>query len=90
MLIFQKIWAYSTGLIIPRTVNIFTGVSSVSNHSSIQMFKDKYQNSFNFKFEPVSTDQFIKFTDEIGCKKVQVEIYQQHFFKMHKEKLQNQ
>ena len=35
-------------------------MSSFSNHPSIQMIKDKYQNSFNFKFELVSTDQVIK------------------------------
>ena len=34
------------------------------------MIKDKYQNSFNFKFEPVSTDQVIKFIDEIDCNKI--------------------
>ena len=33
------------------------------------MIKDKYQNSFNFKFERVSTDQVIKFIDEIDCNK---------------------
>ena len=33
------------------------------------MIKDKYQNSFNFKFEPVSTDQVISFIDEIDCNK---------------------
>ena len=32
--------------------------------------KDKYQNFFNFKFEPVSTDQVIKFIDEIDCNKI--------------------
>ena len=31
------------------------------------MIKDKYQNSFNFKFEPVSTDPVINFIDEIDC-----------------------
>ena len=43
--------------------NIFTRMSSFSNHHSIQMIKDKYQNSFNIKFELVSTDQVIKFID---------------------------
>ena len=33
------------------------------------MIKDKFQNSFNFKFELVSTDQVIKFIDEIDCNK---------------------
>ena len=33
------------------------------------MIKDKYQNSFNFKFELVSTDQVINFIDEIDCNK---------------------
>ena len=49
--------------------NIFARMSSFSNHPSIQMIKDKYQNSFNFKFELVSTDQVIKFIDEIDCNK---------------------
>ena len=33
------------------------------------MITDKYQNSFNFKFELVSTDQVINFIDEIDCNK---------------------
>ena len=45
--------------------NIFTRMSSFSNHPSVQMIKDKYQNVFNFKFELVSTDQIIKFIDKI-------------------------
>ena len=49
--------------------NIFTRISSFSNHPSIQIIKNKYQNSFNFKFELVSTDQVIKFIDEINCNK---------------------
>ena len=44
-------------------------MSSFSNHPSIQIIKDKYQNSFTFKFEIVSTDQVIKFVDEIDCNK---------------------
>ena len=49
--------------------NIFIRMSSFSNHPNIQMIKDKYQNSFNFKFELVSADQAIKFIDEIDCYK---------------------
>ena len=44
-------------------------MSSFSNHPSIQMIKDKFQNSFNLKFELVSTDQITKFIDEIDCNK---------------------
>ena len=33
------------------------------------MIKDKFQNSFNLKFELVSTDQITKFIDEIDCNK---------------------
>ena len=43
--------------------NIFTRMSSFSNHHSILIIKDKYQNFFNIKFELVSTDQVIKFID---------------------------
>ena len=49
--------------------NIFARMSSFSNHPSIQMIKDKYQNSFHFKFELVSTDQVIKLLDEIDRNK---------------------
>ena len=49
--------------------NIFTRMSSFCNHPSIQMIKDKYQNSFNFKLELVSAGQVIKFIDEIDCYK---------------------
>ena len=31
------------------------------------MIKDKYQNSLNLKFEHFSTDQVVKFIDEIDC-----------------------
>ena len=36
--------------------NIFIRMFSFSNQPSIEIVKDKYQNSFNFKFEPVITD----------------------------------
>ena len=49
--------------------DIFTRMSSFSKHPSIQMIKDRYQNSFNFKFELVSNDQVIIFIDEINCDK---------------------
>ena len=49
--------------------NIFTRISSFSNHRNMEMIKDKYQNSFSFKFVLVSTDQVIKFVDESDCKK---------------------
>ena len=62
--------------------NIFTQMSSFSNHPSIQMIKDKYQYFFNFKFELVSIDQVIKFIDQIDCKKKWV--------RFQKKKLQNQ
>ena len=52
------------------------------------MIKDEYQNSFNFKYELVSTDQVIKFNDD--CKKVQVEIHQQKLLRLQKKKIQNQ
>ena len=45
-------------------------MSSFSNHPSIQMIMAKYQNSFNFEFELVSTDQVIKFIDEIDANKI--------------------
>ena len=47
--------------------NIFTEMTSFSNHPNILMIKDKYQNSFNFKF--VTSNQVIKFVDEIDCNK---------------------
>ena len=49
--------------------NIFTRMFGFSYHPSIQMIEDKYQNSFNFKFKLVDTDQVIKFIDEIDCNK---------------------
>ena len=63
---------------------------SFSNHRSIQMIKDKYQTSFNFKFELVSTDQVIIFIDVLIVTKVQVEIYQPKLLRLQKKKLQNQ
>ena len=71
-------------------LNIFTRISSFSNHPSVQMIKDKYQNSFNFKFELVSTDQVINLLMKLIVTKVQVEIYQQKLLRLPKKKLQNQ
>ena len=50
--------------------NNFARMSSFSNHSSIQMIKDKYQNLFNLKFELVSTNQVIKCIEELDCNKI--------------------
>ena len=47
----------------------FTQMSIFSNHPGIQMIKDKYQKSFDFKFESVNTDQVIKCVDEINFNK---------------------
>ena len=33
------------------------------------MIKDRHQDSFNFKFEPVGTNQVIKLIDQIDCNK---------------------
>lgn len=49
--------------------NIFTRMAGFSNHPNIQIIKVKYQHSLIFKFEPVITDQAIKFIDEIDCNK---------------------
>ena len=49
--------------------NIVTRMSSFNDHPSIQMIKDKYPNSFNFKFKLVSIDQIIKFIGEIDFNK---------------------
>ena len=53
--------------------DIFARISSFSNHPSIQMIKDKYQNFFSFKSETLSTDQIIRFIDEIDCNKSSIE-----------------
>ena len=51
------------------------------------MIKDEYQNSFNFKFELVSTNQVIKLLMKLIVTKVQAEIYR---LRLQKKKLQNQ
>ena len=40
-------------------------MSFFNNHPSIQLIKDKYQQSFDFKFEFVSTKQLLKCVNEI-------------------------
>ena len=70
--------------------NIFSLMSSFSNRSSIQMIKNKYQNSFNFKFELVSTYQVIKFIDEIDCNKSSKGDIPAKLLRLQKNKLQNQ
>ena len=82
------IWEYSTELMTPRTVQIFfTQTSSFCNHPSMQMTIDKYQNSFNFKFELVSTDQVIQFIDEINCNKSSSGDIPPKIFKIAKEEI---
>ena len=70
--------------------DIFTGMSTFSNHPSVQMIKNKYQNSFNFKFELVSTYQVIKFIDEIDCNKSSRGDIPAKLLRLQKNKLQNQ
>ena len=67
--------------------NIFTRMSSFSNHPSVQMIKDKYQNVFNFKFELVSTDQIIKFIDEIDFNQSSSRDISVKFIKIAKEEI---
>ena len=50
-------------------LNIFQRISAFDNHPSIQLIKNKYQNTFKFKFKPVTTEQIITFIDEIDCNK---------------------
>ena len=50
-------------------LNIFQRISSFDNHPSIQLIKNKYQNTFKFKFKPVTTEKIITFIDEIDCNK---------------------
>ena len=50
-------------------LNIFQRISTFDNHPSIQLIKNKYQNTFKFKFKPVTTEQIITFIDEIDCNK---------------------
>ena len=38
-------------------------------HPSIRLIKDKYQQSFDFKFELVSTNEVLKYIKEIDCNK---------------------
>ena len=38
-------------------------------HPSIRLIKDKYQQSFDFKFELVSTNEVLKYINEIDCNK---------------------
>ena len=51
------------------------------------MIKDKYQNSFNFKFELVSNYQVIKFIDEIDCNKSSSGDIPTTFIKIAKEEI---
>lgn len=39
------------------------------NHPSIRLIKDKYQQSFDFESEFVSTNQFLKYINEVKCNK---------------------
>ena len=50
-------------------LNIFQRISTFDNHPSIQLIKNKYQNTFKFKFKPVTTEQIITFIDEIDSNK---------------------
>ena len=67
--------------------DIFARISSFSNHPSIQMIKDKYQNFFSFKFETLSTDQIIRLIDEIDCNKSSSEDIPAKIIKIAKEEI---
>ena len=51
------------------------------------MIKDEHQNSFNFRFELVSTDQVLKFIDEIDWKKNSSEDISAKIIKIAKEEI---
>ena len=51
------------------------------------MIKNKYQNFFNIKFEPVSAYQVIKFNDEIKCNKRLSRDMPAKIFKISKEEI---
>ena len=44
-------------------------MSIFDNHPSIRLIKDKYQQSFDFESEFVSTNQFLKYINEVECNK---------------------
>ena len=46
-----------------------------NNHLSIKTIQEKFRNSFNVKFEFVSTDIVLRYINEIDIKKVQAEKY---------------
>ena len=59
LLMLQKIWKYSTGLMTSQTIRKFSYKCLFSVTNSIRMINDKYQNCFNFIFQPVSTNHNI-------------------------------
>ena len=68
-------------------LNIFQRISTFDNHPSIQLIKNKYQNTFKFKFKPVTTEQTITFIDEIDCNKSSSGEIPAKIIKMAKEKV---
>ena len=62
-------------------------ISTFNKHPSIRLIKDKYQQSFNFRFEFVFTNQVLKYINEIDCNKSSGGEIPIKFIKMVKEEL---
>ena len=55
---------------IPQSfLDITEKIKYFNNHSSIKTIKDKFRNSFSFKFEFVSTDKILRCINQIDIKK---------------------
>ena len=65
----DKLDIYSWGEDVYYYLNLTTRISVFINHPSIRLIKNKYQQSFDFKFEFVFTNQVLKHINEIDCNK---------------------
>ena len=69
VIITDELGIYNWGDIPKHCLDSTKKIKYFNNHPSIKTIKDKFRNSFNFKFEFVSTDIILRYINEIDIKK---------------------
>ena len=73
----EELGIYKSGYIPPDSIDIADRIKCFNNYPSIKMSKEKYKCLFHFSFEFVSTEQSLKYINQIDRIKFPVEKYLQ-------------
>ena len=71
----------------PITRKLTSRMSAFNDYYNIRLIKDKYQQSFDFKFEFASRKKVLKYINEIDCNKSSGGDIPANFIKMVKKEL---